>query len=754
MAGLSGTLLIVMLATSGRVAVAMASCSNEGLREQQSYAQVLPDCRAYEQVTPIGKNGVSPQLDQPEASPSGDALTFYSVLPFPVPSMGGSQYPDYLATRQAGGWATESVLAPTETEGEVVVRDWDEDLSSFAEQVYEADLPGAGERSTELYARDSATGEYRRVADAGSSEVHVDAVTPGGSHLLFETAAALPVPGAAEGVPNVYEWSSETGQLSLMGVLPVSEGGKAPPEGSIAGPSAWLEGRVSEPGEQGAYYAQNVISADGARVFWTDAGTDKLYVYEDGASSLVGAVHFDAANASGSRLLADDGSELVEYAIAHGSSGPVVTPAVIAPSASGIMGVLGMSENGSYVYFVANAVLAAHEGANGSHASTGSCLATSAGNGVKATCNLYLWHDGETMFIAPLQTNDEPVTASDWYDWAPTSKIGSGPEHVKSSRVSSDGTVMLFSSNLNQTGYDGRGHAELYRYEAPSGVHPNGSVVCVSCDPAGVSPKVEAAQQTPEEVEQETTVFALSPSAFAPEAVPSFLTRNLSADGTRVFFDSSEVLLPQDIAERGVRNVYEWESSGASSCTESSPSYSAQDGGCLYLLSTGQSPEPSYFVDASASGDDVFIDTSQRLVAQDGDELYDIYDARVGGGIAAQSERPKTCGGEECRPPVSSSPAFQMPISQSFAGAGNLVLPAQETKPMSKPKAKPPKPVSKPKAKPPTRAQQRAKALARCRKRYQRSKERRHACEASAKRRYANATGSATSTHREGRGGR
>ncbi len=516
--------------------------------------------------------------------------------------------------------------------------------------------------------------------------------------------------GRLEEKVNVYEWDAETEQLSLVGVLPASEGGKAPTEGSIAGPYKWLKGEIKEPGGAEVYYMQNVVSDDGSRVFWTATGSGKLYVSEGGVSALVATAHFDAANPAGSELLADNGSELVEYAVAPG---PVVASTTLAPSGSGVIGVLGMSEDGSYVYFAANAVLATNEGADGTHAATGTCEVNEPF--AVATCNLYLWHDGQTTFIAPLHTTGE--LATDWYDWTPTPHLGSNPSRPKRSRVSPGGTVLLFSSNLNQTSYEGRGHAELYRYEAPSDAHQHGNLVCISCDPDGASPTAAG--------EAEATLFAPPPTGLAPAGVLSFMTRNLSADGSRVFFDSSERLLGQDTAEAGVRNPYEWEAVGSGSCEPTSATFSAASSGCLYLLSTGQSSEPSYFVDASASGEDVFIDTTQPLVAQDGDQIYDIYDARVDGGIAAQNVRSTPCGGEECRPPSSPPPVFQAPVSQAFSGAGNLT-PATESAES--------KPASKPQTKPLTRAQKLAKALKVCGK--EKAKKKRRACESQARKAY------------------
>ena len=913
---------VVALLVAGLLAVAFdlpasassaGRCPNEALREQQSEALALPDCRAYEQVTPVDKNGLDAELgSDAEASPSGGALTFFSNLPFPVPMAGASQFETYLSTRGAGGWSTEGLLAPTEVWGGATINGWGEDLSGVAENVSSAELPGAVPETDELYLRDSATGAYRRIVPTEGS---VDSITPDGSYLIFETSADLGIPGAAAGKSNVYEWDSETEQLSLAGVLPESEGGAAPSQGSIAGPYDWLDGETTRPGEAWGYYMQNVVSADGSRVFFTAAGTGQLYAREDPGSAGAATVRvsasektngggpggsdvdgprpaaFMAATPDGSDVfftsheeltndantgpvpgvgrsnldgsspqqgfipasakgvavsseyvywanpeddaigraridgseidqsfitgasdpqyvalyggylywtnaaegkqkegsigrarIGADGAEAVEESFIAGASDPQgiavnaeyvywanlpessskqtiarakidgeeveltgflknsqapggvavsseyiywtvpsadeigrapigggkgtadfitgasdpqgiavsseyvywvnaakaeegagsiaraplaggvgepplvmgandpqgvaldgahlywtkgggdegsdlyrydfaagavtdLTPDPVDPDGAEVLGVLGVSEDGSYVYFAANEVLAGNEGANGSHASPGDCEVN--GQFINASCNLYLWHDGETMFIAPLHTGG---IRSDWFDWTPSGKLSSGPPEPKSSRVSPDGTVLLFASNLNQTSYESRGHAELYRYEAPSQARPNGRLTCVSCDPAGIPPRTEAANETTEEAGQETTLFASPENAVQLEG-PHFLTRNLAADGSRVFFDSSEVLLPQDTDEDGVRNAYEWEREQEGSCEHSSDAFSASSGGCLYLLSTGQSPEPSYFVDASASGEDAFIDTSQPLVALDDDTL-------------------------------------------------------------------------------------------------------------------------------------
>ncbi len=160
--------------------------------------------------------------------------------------------------------------------------------------------------------------------------------------------------------------------------------------------------------------------------------------------------------------------------------------------------------------------------------------------------------------------------------------------------------------------------------------------------------------------------------------------RWLSEDG-RVFFDSLNATLPGDTS--GSQQVYEYEA------------------GDVYLISSGMSPEASYFDDASASGGDVFFTTYSQLVGQDTDELTDLYDARVDGGIAAQNPTSSApCAGEACRGTGSAAPALGTPVSQVFSGSGNLVAPTES------------KTATKTTPKPLTRAQKLSKALKACKK--------------------------------------
>ena len=142
--------------------------------------------------------------------------------------------------------------------------------------------------------------------------------------------------------------------------------------------------------------------------------------------------------------------------------------------------------------------------------------------------------------------------------------------------------------------------------------------------------------------------------------------RYLSDDGSRFFFETFDPLKFAD--ENGKRDVYEFERPGAGSCSTESGSYDPASGGCHFLISSGRSEDESYFIDASSNGRDAFFSTRSALVGWDGNENFDIYDAREGGGFPEPSQAP-SCQGEGCKPPASPPPSISSP--PSFEGPGN-----------------------------------------------------------------------------------
>jgi hypothetical protein len=331
----------------------------------------------------------------------------------------------------------------------------------------------------------------------------------------------------------------------------------------------------------------------------------------------------------------------------------------VAPLAGGngadVVGVLGISKDGDTVYFAANGDL---DGAGPGKA--GDCKGTVVGIAVNYSghCGLYVARKGAPIeFIAQLNASGQEGDALDWLP-----RGGTGTLADKTARVSPDGSTLLFASQEKLTSYDNEGTAELYRYRTGEGIG------CISCNSSG-----EAPVRAPD-------LGRITLSFLVPNEWSFTLSRNLSADGNRVFFETTDALVGEDTnGLEGCPNAgpaqgqypvcldaYEWEAVGAGTCEED-----MQGGGCIYLLSSGKSKDASFLFDASVSGDDVFIATRDPFVRQDEDELYDVYDAHVEGGLAGQNEVRSECGGEECKGPGSTPPPLQSPASASFSGPPN-----------------------------------------------------------------------------------
>ena len=312
---------------------------------------------------------------------------------------------------------------------------------------------------------------------------------------------------------------------------------------------------------------------------------------------------------------------------------------VVAGLSAGVLGVLGVSNDGENVYFVAKGVLAG---------------ASSEGiKPMESEPNLYLWRDGDApIFIGTLSGGDggevQPFSGIPSYgpnggffygDW----QAGLG---TRTSRVTGSGGGVVFMSDqsLSVPGYPHGyptppGTDEVYVYEAGSN-----SLFCASCGSTR-----EGA------------------SGYLPISWGNtYLPQWISEDGDRVFFDSNSSLVPQ--ATDGKQNVYEWEREGSGTCT----SDVAVNGGCVFLLSGGTSESDSWLIGASETGNDVFLATRAQLVPEDQNEAFDLYDVRVDG---VKPISPPLCTGSGCQGVPSPPPTFATPPSVTFDGVGNFAAP-------------------------------------------------------------------------------
>ncbi len=681
---------------------AQTDCPNQVFRSGAS--AVLPDCRAYEQATPVDKHGANVQgtINFVQASAAGNRITFADAAG--LPTTGGSSTPPvYLASRGADAWSSNGLLPLTEPGKRAELFGWDDEISAAASKWSSASGPGISLFNT-------SSGTSQLVVDGSVQSLAAFAADT--SHFTFESESIL-APGAVSGTANLYDF--DHGALTHAGRIPAApattcDDAGAPacvpaPEGSFAGPFAWNQADTAHGNLAGTIqnYTQNTISDDGSKVFFTAAGSGQLYMREGSTRTVQisasqaatpdpnGAkpAAFLDATADGSKVfflscekLTDDstavstaaagcteaerGQDLYSYDTVSGDLTDLTVDSNTAdPQRAGVFGFLGASEDGSHVYFVANGVLAPG-------ASAGDCVFGGALFGGTGSCNLYLAHAGITTFIARLD-----AFTDDFSNWTPY--FGIQQQLPKESRVAAGGTL-LFASTRSLTGYDntlpsasGQCGAnasnrclEIYRY-SPVGDALN----CISCNPTNAVPTGSAKLQN---------------RPFIVEGAPrtALLTRNLTPDGSRAFFDSPDPLVPADT--NGVVDPYEWEAAGTGSCRSTEV-----NGGCLYLLSSGTSPSASYLADIGASGNDAFFFTGQPLVSADEDQLTDVYDARVGGGLVSQHPEIASppCLGEACKGASTSAPNDSTAGSASFNGPGNQAKkPVKRCKKQSQKKCK------------------------------------------------------------------
>jgi hypothetical protein len=671
-AGIAVALASSAAPVPARAAQTAGGCPNEAAREAQVYGGALPDCRAYEQVSPVEKNYADAlgAITSVRGAPSGEAVTFDALGPYPLGAGAGEGSPQlfttYLGVRGPEAWSTQNLEPVVDPGGLGAVLGVTEDLRyTFVlsnNRPPPAAAAGASEGMQAVYVRDNGTGAYQMLFQAAAGEAasfFFVAAADGDTRIFFESRNPL-LGAAPAGVRNLYEWHA--GQLSILDVLhggAVAAGGAA---GGL-GPGAAEEvvelpdhslGRVS-------YFVQNAVSEDGSRIVFTDLGTGRIYLREPqapgGGETLEvsgGPAAWQAATPDGAQQLYIEGGVLYRFDVEGAGAGQRVA---LTPGGGEAQGVLGLSREGSYIYFAANGAIVGGVGA--------------------AAGNIYLWHAGAISLVSAGGEADDWTTHTLLY--ASEARAGAD-EGVRSARVSADGRTLMLTSRAKLSGYDNDGAGndcteagapaacdEVYVYDAGTGAGA-GTVTCVSCNPRGTPAGSDA------------LLYRLENDGFIAPAqlYPWDLPRNLSEDGSRVFFETEEQLLPAD--SNSVMDVYEWERAGAGSCP------AATAGGCLSLISSGVSSEPSYFAEASANGSDLFFFTRQPLVGQDEDELVDLYDARENGGIAAQSPPapPAPCTGEACLPAPAFSPAQGPAASETFAGPGNLV-PQPAPAPTSKP---------------------------------------------------------------------
>ena len=286
------------------------------------------------------------------------------------------------------------------------------------------------------------------------------------------------------------------------------------------------------------------------------------------------------------------------------------------PAGADVEKIFGISEDGSTAYFTAKGILAPNKDALGNTPHAGDR-------------NLYAWRtdaahpDGQTSFVARLTD----------------SGVGINSEKPQ---TTPDGRYLIFLTDTPLLPTDTDEAIDVYRYDADSGLLTRASTRLT-----GVGGNGDFDAQ-------------ISNRAFLGESkvIPHHPNSAISDDGQKVVFSTPEPLSPID-GNNG-SDVYLWTPVGVSLITTGSVGGGEVEIGpyALGLSASGA---------ISSSGRDVFFATAGKLVASDGDQSGDVYDARVDGGFT--SPQPG-CAGESCQPPGPPLPAPESPGSGQ-PGPGN-----------------------------------------------------------------------------------
>jgi hypothetical protein len=616
---------VVASATLAASAPAADTCANAAVRAQQS-SQALLRCRGYELVTPdLNHSSLS---SQPNGLASVDGGTFaFQTIDAPDSANSASPTNFVRADRNSStGWHGASfspaITAPTTAFNSAMTKAVSPDLTT-AFEMSDQPLAGGGEPAGSNSFLGSPTSGYTVLTTAGTPIIPFANIyqspnfqwgTDDFSHVFFQPPVAQdpsdPAPGS-----STYEWSKQGG-LQLLA------------DSTIAPTGAGLA--VPEPDTGVQLYLLRAGSADASAItFWANG---RLYLRKDGNTPVtidgsqrtvnpdpnpLATPHTIGVTADGKKAFFLSKSELTNDANT-GESGGVATDAgndlysydtttgvltdltvgtdpADAATGANVRNVAGITEDGSYIYFTA----------------TGK-LAPGATSGQES---LYVWHDGQIEFLAPA----DGLVRNPFTQFPPAQPIFA---------ISPDGQHYVFVSTSSLTGYDntdpstGNPHSEVFKGTLGKGI------VCASCRLDGSRPTGDS---------------TLSLYTGLP---PAHRLRIVSDDGSSVFFNSTDVVIPQ--ATSGKSQVFEYTD------------------GKIGPISKPDGEHPSQFLDASASGSDAFFVTYDELVSNRNGGDMAVYDARSDGGWVIPADT--RCRATACQAPATPAPDLPRAASLVFLG--------------------------------------------------------------------------------------
>jgi hypothetical protein len=550
----------------------------------------LPDSRGWELVSPVDKNGGAVEGVGAiygggvlQAAVGGDSATYGSRASFGV-AQGAPGASQYISRRTSTGWSTENITPAGFSGG------YGDAPDGVPYQLFSSGL-SAGLLASGSHCR-GAAGDCPQAnpplagsgAPAGYLTYYLRESAGGGFQSLLTEAdvAGLSLP------PQKFDIAFAGATPDLAHVLLSSCAALTPEATEVPGP----EGTC-------------------------DADSPNLYRWSGESLALVNLLPGDPQGTPGASLAAPAGAISADaarvYFAAQGNlylrSGGQTVQVDAGVGGGGSFQAASMS--GSLAFFLEEGHLHRYDAVAGTSADLTPAGGVEGVLGASADGTHVYYLTAAGLFLNRGGTTTEVAAGAD---------PGNYPPSTGTARVSADGRHLAFLASAPLSDYDNNGVAQAYVYAAATD-----TLTCVSCNPTGERPSGPA------------SIPGAAANGKGPLAMRAYKPRALSAAGTRLFFDTSDGLVPQDTNNDG--DVYQWEAQGVGSCQ--------RPAGCLDLISSGRGTDGASFVDASADGSDAFFLTDDSLVAADPGSV-DLYDARVGGGFPAPSP-PTPCLGDACQ---------------------------------------------------------------------------------------------------------
>lgn len=563
-----------ILAAGAAAPAAMAAddCPNAAVRAQQ-HAQHLPNCMAYEKITPAEKGGAVPKVvaADPVRWDGNGVIISSPALSIGNPLNGLVMH--YRAVRGPDGWQSAAMLPALSNRipiGSDMFKGPFAQTSDLGRTIYGTEYPlHQNDQATYVRGANPARGMsdlYRLEPDGTSTWIVPDPSTPD----LTVATADRPVNFAGADpdlervvvrtarrfddrvattntAQRVYVWTPAG--MRMVSVLP---DGRLP------------SGAATLPVADGVDYnvtAMRAVSEDARRVAFlaTDGSSTKPYVRLDADDAdrartveltlPSGAECF--ATAEDTPIISRDGSRVL-YRCASGADQNLYIQRLDGGSSA-------VQELGAYTNLArAGAIRASDD------------LALVYARNPEAAGGLKVWRDA-----APVIIN------AGWY----------GPANFP--KLSRDGEYLVFESEGGDhpaiPGFDpGATQTQVYRLNARSG-----EMLCVSCRQDGTR--------------------TAGDGGFSGQDLTNAIRRPVVSDSGSVIFNSTDALVPGD--SNGSLDAYAWVSGGQA------------------LLSGGRSSLPSAGAVVSQDGSTFFLSSPDALVPEDRDGgAYDVYAVRVNGG--------------------------------------------------------------------------------------------------------------------------